>query len=775
MTENYKDLEIDSIDIAKEIRYFLFFWPWFLACTVLMGLSAFLYLRYSHNIYETTATLQVKDAGSDPSSFLTLSTSSMFNLNRVKIDNYITQIKSKPNLRNVVKALDLQTSVYSLGRVKNRLLFGQQIPFEIEFKTDEYIAGLILNYVDDKVVLEFDDELYDLTEDQTFESEYFRLILKETAQEDESFLITRTTETNIMAAFAGAISVSSNSEEGDNIDIVLTGSNKKRNEAIVNSLIEVAHADQVREKRQIYTLSIDFINNRLRSIISEIDSLSLETTGFKSNNLIFSPEIQTTNALSNLTNLELEKFNLTTQLELAKSLKQNLRAQSDFSLLPSDIGLNSGNVNELVVAYNTLVLERNGLLSGATEKNPVVVQLSTQLTDLKQNILRSIDNYLDNLGTSLSEFKEFKNNTSAKVAKIPKLEATLLAFQRKFQIAESLYLFLLKKYEEASLSYEATLPDTRVINYAFTSPNPTAPKKKTIFLLAISAGLIIPFAILYFLKLFDTKLHTREEIEKALPKLDILGEVPFVSQIDTTKDSRGIFAESARVIRSNISFKLSGEGPKIILSTSSIKGEGKTISAFNIAASYAATGEKVLILGADLRNPRLHNVLEIDRTGTEKGLSSFLVSDSNDAISDYIFTTHIFKSTMDVLLSGPIPPNPAELLGSKKFETILNTLKQNYDYIIIDSAPLVLVSDTFPLLKYADLTLYTARAHFTDKKLTYFIKGLVNDKKVKNIGLIFNGIKSGGTSYWKYGYSYRYSYQYKYNFGYGYGYEEEQG
>ena len=770
MTKKTRDSEIDSIEITKEIRYYLYFWPWFLVCTLLMGFSALIYLRYSQTIYETTATLQIKDAGSDPSSFLKLSTSSMFNFNRVNIDNNITQISSKPNLRSVVKALDLQTAVFKLGRIKDVLKFGQQIPFEIEFKTNA-ITEFKLNFGNQKATLELEDEFYVLTENQAFETEDFRLILKPTTETDESYLITRTTKTNAMATLASAISISASSAEGDNIDIVFRDSNKKRSEAIVNTLIEVAHADQVREKRQIYTLSIDFINNRLRSIINEIDSLSLKTTGFKSENLIFSPELQTNNALSNLTELELEKFNLTTQLELAKSLKQNLKSQSDFSLLPSNIGINSGNVNELVVAYNTLVLERNGLLSGATEKNPVVVQLSTQLTDLKQNILRSIDNYLDNLSTSLSEFKEFKNSTSAEIAKIPKLEATLLAFQRKFQIAESLYLFLLKKSEEASIGFESTLPDTRVINYAFTSPYPVAPKSKIIFLGAIFMGLAIPFAILYILKLIDTKLHTREDLEKALPKLDILGEVPFVSQLDTTKDSRGIFAESARVIRSNISFKLVGEGCKVILSTSSIKGEGKTISAFNIAASYAATGEKVLLLGADLRNPRLHNVLEIERLGTERGLTSFLVADSNKEISDHIFSIDIFRSTIDVMLSGPIPPNPAELLGSKEFEAILNTLKQNYDYIIIDSAPLVLVSDTLPLLKYADLTLYTARAHFTDKKLTYFINGLVNDKKVKNIGLIFNGIKSGGTSYWKYGYSYRYSYQYKYNFGYGYGYE----
>ena len=205
MKENNKEIEIDSIDLTKEIRYYLFFWPWFLACTILMSISAFLYLRYSQTVYETTATLQVKDAGSDPSSFLTLSTSSMFNLNRVKIDNYISQIRSKSNLRNVVKALDLQTSVYSIGRVKNILKYGEQIPFEIEFKTDEIVTGLNLNYIGDKIELELDDKVYKLTEDQAFETEDFILTLKGTNHRDESFLINRTTETNIMSAFASAV------------------------------------------------------------------------------------------------------------------------------------------------------------------------------------------------------------------------------------------------------------------------------------------------------------------------------------------------------------------------------------------------------------------------------------------------------------------------------------------------------------------------------------------------------------------------------------------
>ena len=770
--ENFIEVN-DSIDLMAEIRYYLFFWPWYLACILLMLLGSFLYLRYSQTFYATTATLQVKDPQSDPSDFITQGNAAMFDFNQVKIDNYIGRTKKNTNLQKVVMDLDLTSSVYKKGRIKDVLLYANEIPFDLKFKSDITISSISVEFEKGGGVLSFNDKDYSFKNNEVLDFEFFSFKAQPNTSRADSYIINRIPTAESAARLLEVLEVSSKSEEGDNINLSLSGSNYNRSEAILNKLIEVAHDDQISDKQEVYGLSINFINKRLKTFKAEIDSLSLKTTDFKSENAIFSPEEQTKFALSSINSLDEEDLKFNTQLELSFSLKQIVQNQIDFSLLPSNIGIANADVNQLVNSYNTLVLERKNLLSGATQKNPLVLELSSQLKALKQNIIESIDNYSADLQTSLSNFKEFSDAKSSEMAKIPVLEATLTAFQRRFEIAQNIYLFLLQRREEAAIRYESTVPDTRVINFASTNPIPTAPNKKLIVLGSLFMALLLPTLVLYILKLIDTKLHTREDLEKSLPSLAIMGEVPFVSQLGTTKDSRGIFAESARVIRSNISFKLVGEGSKVILSTSSIKGEGKTMSAFNIAASYAATGKKVLMVGADLRNPRLHDILEIERLGTEKGLSSFLVSNSNEVISDHIFSIDIFNSKMDVLLSGPIPPNPAELLGSKKFESVLNTLKENYDYIIIDSAPLVLVSDTLPLLKYADLTLYTTRAHHTEKKLTDFIKGLVNDKKVKNIGLIFNGVKTGGSSYWKYGYSYRYSYQYKYNFGYGYGYEEE--
>ena len=237
------------------------------------------------------------------------------------------------------------------------------------------------------------------------------------------------------------------------------------------------------------------------------------------------------------------------------------------------------------------------------------------LTSLKQNILSSIDNYIENIQTSLSKFNEFKNSKSSQVSRIPELEARLLEFQRKFELSENLYLFLLQRREEASISYESTLPDTRVINYANTNIIPVSPKRNTIILGSILLGLLLPFGILYLLRLFDTKIHTREDIVKIYRDIQLLGEVPFVEELDSIGDSRGVFAESSRIIRSNLNYKIdSTNNCNVILCTSSIKSEGKTVTAVNLTSTFVAADKKVLLIGADLRNPQLHNVFKIDRT-----------------------------------------------------------------------------------------------------------------------------------------------------------------
>ena len=775
--ENFLNKENDSFDIVKEIRYYTFFWPWFLVTVLMSGIGAYFYLRYADTVYQTSAILQVKDASSDPSSFLTEGAGAMFDFGKVKIDNYIVQINSKPNLLEVVDNLDLQTQVYAVGRVRQSLLFSDDIPFQIVFKTEQTYKQIRLVLNPSEGILQLGDQTTSFDFSIPLETDDFILkVNSDQIKEKSEFFISRGTKDSALEYLSKSVVVSGSSKTGDNIDLNIKGTNSNRNEAIINTIIDVAHSQQINDKQEIFALSINFINDRLFSIKNEIDSLTLQTTGYKSDNLIFSPEVQTTTALTSMTALEQEQFNLTTQRALAKSLKFKLKSEDDFSLLPSNIGLESGNVNELVLSYNELILKRNNLLVGATSRNPLVMQVSEQLLDLKANIFSSIDNYISFINTSLGKYKEFSNKNNTQVSKIPQLEATLLSFERKFQIAEKLYLFLLERREEASISYESTLPNTRVINSAYTDFIPVAPKKQIIFLGAVLLGLFIPFGILYILKLIDTKINTREDLEDGLPGMPILGEVPLDENYTTEYDDRGIIAESTRVIRSSMSFLLNEAKSQVILTTSTIKGEGKSFVSYNIARSYNSLGKKVLLIGADLRNPQVHSLLGIERGNL--GLSTFL-NDVNYNDLDKLIVKGKSVNEMDYLLSGAIPPNPSELLMRPRMKELLEILKSSYDIIVLDTAPLLLVSDTTPLLALCDLVVYVSRAQYSDKNIFPFIRDIHSRENMPSFGMVLNGLiasaSSSGYGYgYRYSYKYRYSYTYKYNYGYGYGYGRDK-
>ncbi|MDB9913095.1 polysaccharide biosynthesis tyrosine autokinase [Flavobacteriaceae bacterium] len=763
-----------TLDIKKEISYYLFFWPWFLGFIATCLIGASLFLRYEYRVYETTAQIQIKKADTDASSFLTGGVEGLLSFDKVNVENDIAVITSQHILAEVVKRLDLQTSIYSIGRIKSGLLFNGTAPFKIDFKESFKKQELEIEIANDRILITSDSLSYSLKKGEVYDEEGVFLNPKDSIFiTDQNFKIIHTPLNNVLANIKGKLTVTAASKQGEVVNLSFKGTNIKRNEAILNTLIEVLAEDQVADKREISEVSIAFIEERLKGLTESIDTISKNTIAYQMANGIYDPVTQTSNALSTIIKGQEEAFGLGIQIEIAKALLEKLEVPSNFDILPANIGIENESVNALVYSYNAVVTERNNLLVSATEQSPVVLQLSSQLENAKAAIIKGVNRYVEGLEISLSRYQQMENKTRGLVAGLPNKENALKAYARSFKVVEELYVFLLQRKEEASISYISALPNLKVLSYGVSSSLPVSPKTNNIYLGAILLGLIIPFGVLFLIKLLDTKINTRDDLEQGLKGITILGEVPFDENIEGKSDERGITAESTRVLRSSLSFLLKNQNSHAITVTSTTKGEGKSFVSYNIADSYRALGKKVILVGADLRNPQLHNRLGIERSSM--GLSTYLSDESFNDI-DTLITKGEGSNPLHFLLSGAIPPNPSELLMRPRMKELVEKLKSNYDFVIIDSAPLLLVSDTTALLPISDLVVYVCRAQYSDKNIFPYIKDLQNRPNIPPFGMVLNGLIAGprsGYNYkygYRYSYRYRYSYSYKYNYGYGYGY-----
>jgi capsular exopolysaccharide synthesis family protein len=373
--------------------------------------------------------------------------------------------------------------------------------------------------------------------------------------------------------------------------------------------------------------------------------------------------------------------------------------------------------------------------------------------------------YQKQLGVTLAKYNTLKSQNRSLYSTIPAKEKMLRSIERQQKIKETLYLLLLQKREEAAINKAITAPSIKVVDFAITDNSPVAPKRQIVFLASLLMGLLVPFGILYLYFLLDNKIHSKQDIERVVPETPVIAEIPNIKgdQMYITDNDRSILAESFRILRTNINyvmpFKPTGEG-QIVYVTSTIKGEGKTFTSVNLALILSSMQKKVLLLGSDLRNPQLHKFLNLERE--QKGVSGYLY-DTSINWKSLVHERKLGSNNLDVILAGSIPPNPAELLSNGRFEQLLNELKQEYDYVIVDCAPTILVTDTLLISQLADVTLYLTRAGFTETRLLQFSKELKQLHKLKNMSYVLNNV----------GDSKSYGYNYSYNYGYNYGYEKD--
>ena len=572
------------------------------------------------------------------------------------------------------------------------------------------------------------------------------------------------------------LSVSPVGEDSDLIQLQTEGSNVALNELILNKVIEAFNNDGVHDRQLVYQRTLDFIDERFYLLANELDSIEGDKESFKQQNNLAFIEANSQIDLTTRSQSELQLFEAENQLALAQMLKTSLDADSQ-KLLPANIGVDSKAINSQIELYNETVLERDKLQAISGANNPSVQLLTAKLADLEANVKRSLNSYVKQLQVSVNELQKRNQKYQSNVAALPQKEKLLRSIERQQQIKETLYLFLLQKREEASINLAVTEPTVKIVEYALTGRLPIAPKTKIVYLGALVLGLLIPFGVVYLMYLLDTKVHTKEDLQKYVPEIPILAEIPKIFGDEKTKlfsdpTDRSPLAESFRILASNVNFsvpKQDNAKAHVIYSTSTVKGEGKTFVSINLSMALASLGKKVLLVGCDLRNPQIHTYLGVDKK--LKGLSNYL-HDATVNWQDLILKDKFEKlPTHDIMISGNMPPNPVLLLNNGRFEVLLEELKDVYDYIVVDTAPTLLVTDTLQIAKHADLTVYVTRDGVTEKEVLQWSKELNKEGKLNNVNYVLNGLGNEHS----HGYSYKYNYRYSYNYGYGYGYGEDNG
>jgi capsular exopolysaccharide synthesis family protein len=762
-----------KINIKEEIFKYLLHWKWILLSIFISCIISLLFLRYTSDVYKTSAKIQILDSSS--SAFKMPNDGvSIFGTSEVNLENQIENIKSSRIVEIVVDSLNLCTEIKSEGRVKSEELWNnlpfnlvwalekdslknKMISFEIEITKNGYL------YNDSKKEYKFNQTNFDCEVPYKLNLRSTTLLKK---IEGKKYSISLNNRKNVIKAISQKISIDYVGTNSDILRINLTGYNPEKITDIVNTLIEVFNKDGVNDRQFVHQKTVDFVDKRFEKLFSELDSIEQSKSDYKKENEIVNIDNDASILMQSTYQSKSELNKANTQLMLSKLMLLSINKNKNLELIPPNVGFEDQEINTLIEKYNLQLLKYKKLLqSGAGESNPLTKEAFSQVTQLKNNVKSSIIGYQSVLKLNKNELQVINSGEKSKYSTVPNKEKRIRSIERQQTIKENLYILLLQKREEALVNLAITNPCIKVVESSSFESSPIFPDKKAYLGIALLVGILIPFIVIYANNTYNNKITSKEDIE------DVIKDILVISEIPSIKDDqkivglldRSVLSESFRILSSNIKHvsNLKKDG-NVFFITSSLKGEGKTFISTNLALTLSSFGKKVVLVGADLRNPQLHKVLDLKRV-LVNGVTNFL-NDDKLTYEDIITKGIEKESNLDIIISGIIPENPAELLSNGRFELLLSELKSNYDYVIVDTAPTILVTDTSLILDLADTILYVTRADFTEKKLLKYISNFKKLNNISHMGIILNNVEINN----------KYGYKYNYGYNYGYGNQEDQ-
>jgi len=779
MNYNTPDTSSDSFELKEVISGYIKHWKWFLISCVLAFLLAMVYIRYTVPQYAAAAKIQIleeKNSGSGLELF-----SDVLGGGKNKVIDEIELIGSRSNFIDVVKELKLNTKIQVIGSVISLELYNNP-PINLSFIAEDSTINNA-NYefyitLSSSTTFGFSEE-----EDKPVKVYSFGkniptpvgdIVITPNVAAFEKYknkklkVSVRPVE-QVALGYKRKMIISNSDDKSNIVDITLKDPIREKAINIVNSLVRVYNENAIEDKQVIADKTSKFIDDRIAAIYGSLSNVDQDAQDFKTGQGVVDIPIETNINLNAGVANQQELAAARNQLNMAASMSNLVESQQGYEVLPANLG--DAATNNAIAQYNQLVSERTRLLKSSNEKNPIIVNLDQQLNNLKSSLTSSLRSSVSNLELTVNSLSGQQARFNSKVYSSPKNERALRDITRKQQTTEQLYLYLLTKREEAQIQVASQAPKSKTIDSAYlTSRWPVSPRKNVIYLAALILGLLIPFSAIYANDLLDNKIHNMDSLEKITKEVPVLGEIPKLSKKDdklVIKEDRSVLAESLRIIRTNLDYLIKTKASKggknnIVFVTSSVPGEGKTFLSTNLSMILASTNKKVLLIGADIRNPKIYTFFtgpDVDKMSKpsrnkDAGLTEYLY-DNTLTTKDIINPMLVHHNTIDLVYSGRIPPNPAELLMSARIKELFDEVSEKYDYVIVDTAPLMVVTDTLLISQFANHLVYVTRAGVTDTKAVGYPLKLQSEGKIKGLSFIVNDVKNSELGYGgKYGYGY---------------------
>ena len=800
-----KESKEENIDVKELLFKYLIHWPWFVGAVVACLIAAWVYLHVSTPVYNISATVLIKDDKKGGSAGMlsgleSLGLDGMISSSQ-NIDNEIEVLRSKTIVKEVVEDLGLYISYTDEDEFPSRNMY-KTSPVQVSLTPQE--ADLLEEPMIVKMALQPQGSM-DVTvkiDDDEYQKHFEKLpavfptdkgtlaffltpdsVLSSKRTSEETTNLEKTTR-NITATINKPLTVAKWCCKNMTIEptskttsvavISLKNSNVQRGKDFINKLLEMYNINTNNDKNEVAQKTAEFINERIGIISKELGSTEKDLESFKRGAGITDLTSDAQIALTGSAEYEKKRVENQTQINLLQDLQKYMQNEG-YEVLPSNIGLQDLNLAAAINRYNDVLVERKRLLRTSTENNPTIINLDTSISAMKENVQVSLDRVLRGLFITKADLDREASRYSRRISEAPGQEREFVSIARQQEIKAGLYLMLLQKREENAITLAATANNAKIIDEAIADDAPVAPRSKITYLIALILGVGIPVGVIYLLELTKFKIEGRADVEK-LTSAPIVGDIPLTDEkqgaIAVFENQNNLMSETFRNVRTNLQFML-GNGKKVILVTSTVSGEGKSFISGNLAISLSLLGKKVVIVGLDIRKPGLNKVFNISKR--EQGITQYLANPEKN-LMDLVQLSDVSKN-LYILPGGTVPPNPTELLARDGLDKAIETLKKNFEYVILDTAPVGMVTDTLLIGRVADLSVYVCRADYTRKNEYTLINELIDGNKLPNLCTVINGLDLKKR---KYGYYYGYGkygkyYGYGKRYGYGYGYGEQSG